>query len=94
MAAVNVDVLHLKVQINTIRVFLLLDILANRLAPGIVRSIRDGWGQDTAGVCAEDDILRHVGGVAHHIGLVVFDGFPFLEFREGAAGVLRFCSPR
>lgn len=88
-AAVDINILHLEIHIDTIRVLLFFDILADHLAPDIIWPVGDSRGQDAAGVCAEDNILRHEEVVTQYTGLVVLDGFPFLELREGTTGVLR-----
>lgn len=78
-ASVDIDVLHLEEEVDTITVLVLLDVLTDHFTPDVVGAIGDGGSQNGAGVGAEDVGLGGLGGVVKETGLVVVDGFPLLE---------------
>ena len=53
-ASVDIDVLHLEEQVDTITVLVLLDVLTDNFSPDVVGAIGDGGSEDGAGVGAED----------------------------------------
>lgn len=78
-ACIDIDVLDLEIDVDTIGVFLLFDVLANLLPYDVVRSSSDLWSHNTAGVGAKDDVGRGVRVVVDEAGLVVVDGFKGLK---------------
>jgi hypothetical protein len=89
LAGVDIDVLHLQEEIDTVGVEFLPHILPHELTPDVVGAVSNGRSKDGAGVSAEDVLLRGVGPVVQDAGLVVVNGFPLLEGSKVAAPLLR-----
>jgi len=79
LTCLDVDVLSLDVEIDTLRIECLLDILADELASDIVRAISHLRCNDTARIGAENLGCGSVSVEAVAAGEVVIDGFEGFE---------------
>ena len=78
-AGIDIEILNLQVEVDTIAVHVLLDILPNKLASDVVGANGDLGRENTARVGAENGIFRSVHGVVQRTGLVVVDGLIGLQ---------------
>lgn len=88
LASVDINVLNLKVEVNTLTVQVLLHILADDLASNVVWSVGNLGGQDRTSVGTEDEVFRCVKAIVGKASLVVVDDFIFFECGKIAAVLL------
>lgn len=89
LAGIDINVLNLEVEINTITVQVLLDVTTNLLASDIVRTISDLGSQDTASVGGEDRSFKGRVVAVNLISLIVIDSFELLEGSQVTPELLR-----
>lgn len=92
LTGADIQVLNFKVEVNSVGVFVLLDVLPNHLSPDIVWSIGDLWGQDAAGISCKHSGLRGVRGVCVGACLIVVDSLIRLESRKVTAELFSLCA--
>lgn len=92
LAGVDIQVLNFKVEINSVRVLILLDVFPDHLSPDIVRPIGDLRSQDAAGISCKHSRLRSRRGVCVDTCLVMVDGLICLESRKVTAELFSLCT--
>lgn len=78
-ASVDIDVLHLEEEVDTITVQLLSHVFPSHLPPNVIRAVGDRGCEDGTGVAAEDCLFMSVGSVVQDTSLVVVDSLPFFQ---------------
>lgn len=86
LTGVDVDVLNLEKDIDTVAPLRLLDVGAHVLADDVIRTISDLGSKDTAGVSREDILEGSEHVVRSDAGLVVVDGLPSLKSSKVTLG--------
>jgi hypothetical protein len=91
-AGIDINVLHLKENIDTIGVQVLLDILAHNLTPDIVRAVGDGRRQNAASISSKDHRLRSRGAIIQNASAVMVNSLPLLQSSKVTTPLLRSCN--
>jgi hypothetical protein len=79
LAGSDVDVLDLKVEINTITVQVFFDDTTDLFSSDVVGTVCDLWSQDTTGVGREDRSFKGRDITVYQVSLIVVHGFELFE---------------